>query len=149
MQRAALVHLRTGLRRGVGVKLATSLRRMFVPNDPTDRQVVAEMRRRAPQTTWAFADRLIYPFAAGLVVPPELAVVSVKRRESGKLSGPMIVGVLERYRPEQIVLTRIDFGATVMDHVRTHYRPVGGSDPGRPAKLWVRSDLLTPHDALR
>jgi hypothetical protein len=124
-----------------GVKLTMSIGRMFVPKGPRDQQLVEAMRRHGPETTWVFADRPIYPFSAGLVVPPEVAVVSIKRRRAGKLSDARVVGVLERYQPEQVLLARIAFGPRVMEHVREHYRPGWTSDPGEPPQLYVRRDL--------
>src|SRR5262245_5774360 len=92
--------------------------RLFVPDAPNDRRIVEALRRRAPQTSWVVADRLMHPFAAGLVTPPELAVVSLKRREAGRLSDELILRVLERYRPEQVWWTRIDLGPAVSEHLR-------------------------------
>lgn len=71
-----------------------------------DADVVALLQQDAADTTWVFADQAIYPFYAGLQVPPEVAVFSRKRFFGESLDNHMLVDVLERYRPEQVLLTR-------------------------------------------
>lgn len=114
--------------------------RMFVVNSARERQVVEEMRRRAPQTTWAMCDRLMYPFEAGLLVPPEVAVMSTKRRAAGKLPDESIVRTLDQYKPEQVFFTRIDFGPSVNDYLAKHYRVARQYDINKPSPLYVRRD---------
>ncbi len=65
---------------------------------------VTALRRLAAQTHWAVADRVIYPFWAGLPVPPELAVMAKKRIWSHQTDERKITECLENYRPEQILL---------------------------------------------
>ncbi|WP_017315311.1 ArnT family glycosyltransferase [Mastigocladopsis repens] len=57
-------------------------------------------------THWVFTDRPIYAFYAGLRVPPEIAVMSYKRLHSRDLTSKELLAVLQKYRPEQIVLAR-------------------------------------------
>lgn len=57
-------------------------------------------------TQWLFTDRPIYAFYAGLRVPPEIAVMSYKRLNSGSISSQKLLDILQQYRPEQIVLAR-------------------------------------------
>jgi len=47
---------------------------------------------------------VIYAFHAGLLVPPPLAVIPRKRVWSGQIDSAELVDLLQRYRPEQIVL---------------------------------------------
>jgi 4-amino-4-deoxy-L-arabinose transferase-like glycosyltransferase len=56
---------------------------------------------------WLFTDRPIYGFYTNLRVPPEIAVFSYKRLNSGGLTSEELLSVLENYRPEQIVLARL------------------------------------------
>lgn len=126
------------------VKFGMGLHRMVVPTSRQDLRLVEDMRRRAPQTKWVVADRLMYPFAAGLIVPPELAVVSTKRRETGNLPDELMVRVLQEYRPEQILLARIEFGRIVMNEVDEHYRLIRQTNSDPPARLYLRKNLLPP-----
>ena len=71
-----------------------------------DTEVVALLQRDVANTTWVFADQAIYPFYAHLPVPPEIAVFSRKRFFGETLSNRMLVDILDRYHPEQILLTR-------------------------------------------
>lgn len=57
-------------------------------------------------THWVFTDRPIYAFYANLPVPPEIAVMSYKRLNSGDLSLDDLLKILQTYHPEQIVLAR-------------------------------------------
>lgn len=66
--------------------------------------LVATMRSHAPNTRWAFARQSIYPFHAGLSVPPELAVLPRKRFWSGQTDDKAIWAAVRRYRPEQILI---------------------------------------------
>lgn len=71
--------------------------------DPTVMQLVLKYRE---STHWVFTDRPIYAFYAGLLVPPEIAVMSRKRFNSGDLTLDYLLKILQTYRPEQIVLAR-------------------------------------------
>ncbi|MBD2452258.1 glycosyltransferase family 39 protein [Nostoc sp. FACHB-152] len=76
-------------------------------------------------TQWVFTDRPIYAFYAGLRVPPEMAVMSYKRLNSGSLSSQKLLTILQQYRPEQIVLARwtdrIKSDRKIMDYINEHY----------------------------
>lgn len=69
-------------------------------------KVLQEMRRRGTTTGWVFTDRPIYAFLAGRRVPPEVAVISAKRFHSEVLTRADLIALVERYRPDQIVLAR-------------------------------------------
>ena len=71
-----------------------------------DTEVVALLQSDKANTKWVFADQAIYPFYAHLPVPPEIAVFSRKRFFGESLSNRMLLDVLDRYHPEQILLTR-------------------------------------------
>jgi hypothetical protein len=69
-----------------------------------DEPIVAEMKNYAARTKWVYAKREIFAFHAQLPVPPELAVVSLKRYWSGQISEEMIVGLCKRYKPEMMLV---------------------------------------------
>jgi hypothetical protein len=69
-----------------------------------DDRRVTELRKYASQTQWVYTDRVIYAFHAGLLVPPELAVVPAKRIVAEGLGDANIIAMLQRYEPEQVLL---------------------------------------------
>ena len=71
-----------------------------------DQELVALLAADAPTTHWVFADQAIYPFYAGLPVPPEIAVFSRKRFFGENLNNQILLDVMQRYQPEQVLLTR-------------------------------------------
>lgn len=73
---------------------------------PKNSQVMQLVFKHKDSTRWLFTDRPIYAFYAGLRVPPEIAVMSYKRLNSGDLTSKEMLAVLQNYRPEQIVLAR-------------------------------------------
>ena len=68
-------------------------------------RIVATMRQYANRTHWAYADRVIYPFHARVLVPPELAVIMFKRFWSGQITDAGIVAICKRYYTEQLILS--------------------------------------------
>jgi hypothetical protein len=75
---------------------------------PKELRIVREINRYAPETQWMVTDMPIYAFRAGLPVPPELAVFSIKRVASGDLSEAYILEIIDRYDPELILWGRFD-----------------------------------------
>jgi hypothetical protein len=85
-------------------------------NAVINHQIVQLSRQQAPviellktfqsQTRWLFTDLPIASFYANLKVPPELAVFSTKRIESGNLSNDVLLKLLQTYQPEQVLLGR-------------------------------------------
>jgi hypothetical protein len=68
--------------------------------------VIAALMTFQPQTQWLFTDLPIASFYAHIKVPPELAVFSTKRIESGNLSNDVLLKILKTYQPEQVLLGR-------------------------------------------
>jgi hypothetical protein len=56
------------------------------------------------ETKWLFTDIPIYGFMTNIKIPPEIAVFSSKRVESGNLTIGQIKEVMNHYKPEQVVL---------------------------------------------
>jgi 4-amino-4-deoxy-L-arabinose transferase-like glycosyltransferase len=73
---------------------------------PKNLEVMQLVLKYKSSTHWVFTDRPIYAFYAGLRVPPEIAVMSYKRLNSGDLTSKELLAVLQNYHPEQIVLDR-------------------------------------------
>ena len=110
-----------------------------------NQNIVGTMLKYQSQTNWVVTDRPVYPFVGQLLVPPELAVFSLKRFNSGFLDAKDIKRVIERYRPEQILFGR--FGRIrreVGAHLQKEYRNVI-SENG--LTLFVRKDVVKPSHA--
>lgn len=72
--------------------------------------IVGKMNEYANKTHWVYADigEASYPFLAQLKMPPELAVVTLKRFWSDQISTEEIVDVCRRYKVEQVLLSQAD-----------------------------------------
>jgi hypothetical protein len=86
--------------------------------------LLAKMKQFAPNTRWVYSQRVIYPFQAGLPVPPEIAVVVLKRYWSGQITPEQIVEVCRRYQPEQLVLYKVRAGGEWKELLAAEYLPV-------------------------
>lgn len=72
-----------------------------------DFAVVNVLSEHKDGNQWVFTDAPIYAFYADLLVPPEIAVFSYKRVKTGQLKHEVLYSVLQDYRPEQILLSRM------------------------------------------
>lgn len=68
--------------------------------------LLARIRQFAPQTHWIYVQSGMeqYAFAAQLSMPPEIAVVSLKRFWSGQISDADIINTCHQYQPEQLLM---------------------------------------------
>jgi hypothetical protein len=69
-----------------------------------DSALITEMKKHAATTHRAYADNPIYAFHARVLVPPELAVVTLKRFWSGQITTEEIVDTCHRRQVEQLLL---------------------------------------------
>ncbi len=99
--------------------------------------ILRKLDKFAPQTRWLVTDRPMYAFREGLLVPPELAVLSSKRVETGNLTGNEMQAAIQRYQPEQILIGRFDFPGLGQE-LQTHYRLIYDR---ADIQLYVRNDL--------
>jgi hypothetical protein len=85
-------------------------------------EIIQQVKAFAPQTQWLFTDLPIAAFYANLKVPPELAVFSTKRVESGSLSNGALNKILQTYQPEQVLLGRYPkVQAALEPYLNQHY----------------------------
>lgn len=75
----------------------------------TEVKVLAELKERRADTRWLYTDRPIWCAHANILIPPELAVLSLKRIASGDITHAEFLRLLHHYRPEQILLQRRHF----------------------------------------
>ena len=100
-----------------------------------DQAHVAALRSQAAGVRWVFTIDKLAAFWAGLPIPPELAVIPAKRRWSGHLQPAEVKEVLERYRPELILLPEpLAKSWGLGDYLKSHYQPA--ADLGGP--FWRR-----------
>ncbi len=101
-------------------------------NTIINHQLVQISRQQAPiieslkafqsQTQWLFTDLPIASFYTNLKVPPELAVFSTKRIESGNLSNDVLLKLLQTYQPEQVLLGRYPtIRKALQPYLEAHY----------------------------
>ena len=103
----------------------------------TETTILRKLDKFAPQTRWLVTDQPMYAFREGLLVPPELAVLSSKRVETGYLTVEELQAAIGYYRPEQILIARFDFPGLAQE-LKTNYRLTYE----RPdLQLYVRNDL--------
>ena len=128
----ALIATEGGGRLIAGIERARGLPRI------EDSPLIATMRRYAGRTRWVYARSSICAFHAKLPVPPELAVLVRKRFWSGQISDAQILAVIQRYAPEQILVSGEDFLAD--GYLReAGYAPVCKAAEGT---LYVAGSLL-------
>jgi hypothetical protein len=109
------------------------------------RTTLDAMQPFAGATHFVLTDSPIYAFYAGLDTVPDLAVVSLKRINTGFLTSADVVGTLARYEPEQVLLTGV-FPAAISDPLvsamRDRYTLVFSTAGLLPARLYVRHDIV-------
>lgn len=66
--------------------------------------LVSTLASYGDRVHWAYADEPLYVFHAGYKVPPELGVISFKRRHGAGFTRADLLAWLKRYRPEALVL---------------------------------------------
>ncbi len=107
------------------VELPDKARREWTLLHPTEPrsawEVVRLLKAEKVRTRWVFTDNVMFPFHAGLPVPPEIAVLSTKRLQAGLITPAEILDVLRRYRPEQAVVCRGIFDKTIVAYLKEHY----------------------------
>ncbi|MEM0914556.1 MAG: hypothetical protein AAGK09_08085 [Planctomycetota bacterium] len=93
-----------------------------------DAEVVAAIDAEVAQggVQWVYMDKLTYACAADLRTPPELAVVSAKRRRNGDITDEMIAEVIESRGVDLVLLARFDYKRKhpVMQVVRESFETV-------------------------
>jgi 4-amino-4-deoxy-L-arabinose transferase-like glycosyltransferase len=77
------------------------------------------------QTNWLFTDLAMYGFYSKINLPPEIAVLPGKRLVSGNLNQQELLTILEKYQPEQILITRFPIILTEINpYVESNYHKI-------------------------
>lgn len=91
---------------------------------PKDRRffaMVDHMRDNGRQSDLVVTDMPMFVFRAGLTVPPSLAVMTVKRLKTACLTQEDIIAVIEKDKPQQVLLGRFPL-RMVREHLRKSYQ---------------------------
>jgi hypothetical protein len=104
---------------------------------PVRVQFLEELRRYKDQTHWIVTDLPMYAFRTDLLVPPEIAVISAKRYETGSFTDDDLLGILRKYQPEQVLLGRFDY-PSIDGYLDLNYHVIHTDDE---IKLFIRNDL--------
>ncbi len=91
----------------------------------TSSALVAEIQQFKRHTHWMYTDLPVYAFRGGVNVPPELAVITQKRRQTGFLSDDQILGLIHKYTPEQILIARFSYGTDFQAILSQDYVQIG------------------------
>jgi 4-amino-4-deoxy-L-arabinose transferase-like glycosyltransferase len=103
--------------------------------------VLVQVNKYAPKTRWIVTDLPTYGFLAGLPVPPELAVMSMKRIETGDLTQADILQTIQKYHPEQVLLGRREY-PQVEVYLEENYRRISDKEFDQAGiKYYIRPDL--------
>jgi hypothetical protein len=73
-------------------------------------------------TRWIYTQPVIYAFHAGIPVPPELAVLSLKRFWSGQMTWRRLLDTVQKYHPEQLLLLKTTMGPEWAHFLNADYR---------------------------
>lgn len=90
-----------------------------------------------PQTNWIVTDLPIYAFRNRMTVPPDLAVFSKKRLETGEITEADVISLIETYQPEQVFIGRFDL-PEIKQYLQDHYFEI--YDRG-DMYLYIRTDI--------
>jgi len=103
-----------------------------------ERKAVELLSGYSRHVRWIFTDMPIFAFYADIPVPPELAVISAKRIFTKNLQPAYLIAVLEKYKPEIILLGRFQNKETeiqeegelkIMPYVNKYYRIIAHYSP--------------------
>jgi hypothetical protein len=97
------------------------------------------------ETNWFITDLPIYAFYSGLPIPPNLAVFSAKRVETGNLSEEEVLATINKLQPEQVLLGRNRFPA-VQRYLEEHYQV---SYEHEPLHLYLKKGITSPDEGIQ
>jgi hypothetical protein len=86
--------------------------------------VLGAMQRFRPFTKWIYTDEPIYSFHSGIPLPPDLAVVMLKRLWSGEMTNARIAEELTAYKPGLILLRNNGLPMPFQNLIEHEYRLV-------------------------
>lgn len=104
------------------IKYTTILQNLKLSNNSREHLIMEPLSKYAKETRWIFTDRPIFAFYAGILTPPELAVISKKRIWTENLSSGYLISTLEKYKPELVLLGRFeDYNKKIITYLKNNY----------------------------
>jgi len=100
--------------------------------------VLKQIERLKPFTKFLYAEEPIYSFHAGIPMPPDLAVVPLKRLWAGDMTNARIAAEMAEVKPEIILLKSTTTDTPFNDLLASEYRPVYEDGEHR---LYVRTSV--------
>ncbi len=107
-----------------GARLVSEVERIRELPRVEESELVAKMRQYADRSRWVYTRQTIYPFHAGLIELPELAILPSKRFWSGQITDEQIWATVKRYSPEQLLLADGPLDAGISEFVEAGYTRV-------------------------
>jgi hypothetical protein len=86
--------------------------------------VLTEMARFKPFTEWLYTDEPAYSFHTGIPMPPDLAVIMLKRFWSGEMTNARLASELREIKPGLILLRNDGRERPFQDLIFSEYRLV-------------------------
>jgi len=108
--------------------------------------VFNEIERFKPFTQWLYADNLTYSFYSGIPMPPQLAVVPLKRLWSGEMTNAGIREQMQEFRPGLVALRNDTRETPFQDLLSTEYRLVYQDAENR---LYAHKSIANKPDVTR
>jgi len=113
----------------------------FIAQSQERKELLKVVLVNKKSTRWFFTDCPIYAFYSGLLVPPEIAVLSQIRIDSKTITRAEFLRVLQTYQPEQVLLCKSPLIRDYLtDYLTKHYRRIYES-----AQLGIDYLKLTNH----
>jgi len=97
-----------------------------------------QIERLKPFAKFLYAEEPIYSFHAGIPMPPDLAVVPLKRLWAGDMTNARIAAEMTQVKPEIILLKSTTTDTPFNDLLASEYRPVYEDGEHR---LYVRTSV--------
>lgn len=100
-------------------RMSKSLRGQTTIGERSALELISKYKKDA---RWIFTDRPIFAFYANILIPPELAIMSNKRRLTKNLNPDYLMDILEKYKPELVLLGRFqDYDQKMMFFIEKNY----------------------------
>ncbi|MFH1191195.1 MAG: glycosyltransferase family 39 protein [Candidatus Omnitrophota bacterium] len=85
-------------------------------------QILKLLLKYKPNTRWIFSDIPTFAFSTGMLIPPEIAVTTVKRKFTNEDAGDYFVNILQKYKPEQILISSsYGYSPRIISFIRENY----------------------------
>ncbi len=92
---------------------------------PQEHRIINLLLKYKNNTHWIFSDMPTFAFYADMLIPPEIAVTTVKREFTSDSAGDYFVQILEKYRPEQILLSSYhEYSPKILFYIQKNYSKV-------------------------